>query len=91
VVKNFINFALTNDELKLLKSEQQTQKQIQKKANKKQHKPDQASYDGRSDPNFYKNYVDQFEYGDINREFVPVPKHKYTIHLHRAVFTEELY
>ena len=35
--------------------------------------------------------MDQFEYGDTNREFVPAPKHKYTIHLHRAVFTEELY
>lgn len=64
---------------------------MQKKANKKHHKMEGASYDGGSDPNFYKHYVDQFDYGDTNREFVPVPKHKYTIHLHRAVFTEELY
>lgn len=91
MVKNFINFALTNDELQLLESEQQTQKQTQKKANKKQHQPEHASYDGSSDPNFYKHYVDQFDYGDINREFFPEPKHKYTIHLQRAVFTEELY
>ena len=55
-------------------------------------KTEAVSFDGSSDPNFYKHYVDQFEeYGDVNRDFVPVPQHKYTIHLHRAMFTEELY
>lgn len=50
-----------------------------------------ASYDWKSDPNYYKHYVDQFDYGDNNKDRISVPKHKYTIHLHRAVFTDEFF
>lgn len=92
VVKDFINLAMNSDEIHQIKAEQQSLKASQKCAQaKNKNEANQVSYDGLSDPNFYKHYVDQFEYGDTNRVFVPEPKHKYTIHLHRAVYTEELY
>lgn len=45
------------------------------------------------DPNDWRNYIVPFEdylEKDIHVSKEP-PKHKYTIHLHRAMFTEEIF
>ena len=85
--KTLVNDKLTSGSGQKILEDKPTSKP---KTNKK--KAPQQSYDGSSDPNFYKHYIDQlYDYGDRHRQYVPEPKHKYTIHLHRAVFTEELY
>ena len=51
--------------------------------------------DKSDDPNYYKNYIEPFpDYQDSNlasQLASEPPKHKYTIHLHRAVFTDEVF
>lgn len=45
-----------------------------------------------NDKNFYKHYVKQFDYGDTKvTEENKKPVHKYTIEIHRAVYTDEFW
>jgi hypothetical protein len=93
IEKSFINIAIS-DKPVLDAFSQLSKKQKTAKTQKKPKQPTQkveSSYNPFADPNYYKHYVDQFDcYGD-NEVPTQEPKHKYTIDISRAVFTEELF
>lgn len=87
VLHNFINIELTPKEQENLSADSASGKKKEHKV-KKQIKSNDDSHDWSKDLNCYKHYVEQFpEYGVTNQ----IPKHQYTIHLHRAVYNDELY
>ena len=47
--------------------------------------------ESQREPNDWRNYGVQFpDYQDVLKSSEP-PRHKYTIHLHRAMYTDELF
>lgn len=92
VLKDFLNFGVEESMVPPIAKPAKAPKK-KKEMNQNATKPSSEEIkEAELEQNDWRNYVVQFpDYQDKEQSSSQPPKHKYTIHLHRAMFTEELF